>query len=213
MRSVEEIVNHILGQLRMVRDEPVPFFVAVLGAAIAIWLAMGWRYGGVIDNQNSEIASLQEQLNSYKSVFGNAAPEQILKRIADLQNKISLFQLPRRLTSSEKEMLSIHLKPIAAKLKGLIVYSESGSESRRYASDFLDLLRDLKTKPNGPHLSFMIEESQSGIMVGLTNPKEPSQDAKDFIAALKNSGLKVHTTLWSVAPNNIRDFDLFIGPQ
>jgi len=213
MRPVEELVNHVLGQFRMLRDAPVPFIAAVIVAGVVIWLAMDWRYSGIIANRDSEISALKTQIEGYRNVFNGAEPEQVLKKITALQNQIASFLPPRRLTESDKKKLSDQLRPIASELKELIVYSDTSSESRRYATDFLAVLRELELKPTSV-LTLTVEENQEGLMVGLVDPKNPSPAATRFIEALKKADLKIHTTLWSAPqPQSSRDFDLFIGPQ
>jgi hypothetical protein len=58
--------DKILAQVAVVTSAPTPFFIAVLIAAGLIWLAMDWRYGGVITNRDSEISLLKGQRDDYK---------------------------------------------------------------------------------------------------------------------------------------------------
>jgi hypothetical protein len=51
-------------------------------------------------------------------------------------------------------------------------------------------------------------------LVGLPHPDKPSNNAKMFFSALKQSGFSPRFTDWNIktVPSNLYNFDLFVGP-
>jgi hypothetical protein len=60
------VIDHALGEIRVIKDAPVAYFCCVLIIApIAYWGYWGasWRYGVIIENKESLISYLQRQLD------------------------------------------------------------------------------------------------------------------------------------------------------
>jgi hypothetical protein len=58
---VEAFIKYILGEFRVITDTPLSFFTSLVVAIVIIWIAMNWRYGGVIDNKDAEITTLKSE--------------------------------------------------------------------------------------------------------------------------------------------------------
>ena len=63
-------MDDIETQFDAVRRAPIPFVVALLAVGAALWGALEWRYGGVIDRQSQRI----EQLEQRAGITGVSGP-------------------------------------------------------------------------------------------------------------------------------------------
>jgi len=45
---LEIVIKYILGESRTIRDAPASTIVVALGILVVVWVAMDWRYAGVI---------------------------------------------------------------------------------------------------------------------------------------------------------------------
>lgn len=116
MPSIEQIVNQILGQFRMIRSAPIPYISALVVCIFAAWYVADLRYDTVVENQRSEISSLKTQLAEYRGLGG--APSDLRKRIAALEKRIS----GRSLTGeARKRFIAALKKADTIKLKVSII--------------------------------------------------------------------------------------------
>jgi hypothetical protein len=104
MAPVQDFINQVIGQVRMVWSVLVPFLSAVAVCGLLIWGAMDWRYSGIIANRDSEVSSLKTQLAQYQRLGG--APDDVRKRIDKLEERI----LGRFLTDEAKAKFVTVLK-------------------------------------------------------------------------------------------------------
>jgi hypothetical protein len=98
----------ILSQIVVVKDAPVPFFVALLVLAGIIWTGMDWRYAsiiaqrdGIIANRDSEISLLKGERDGYKDKLSGATPDQAKARIDALEARLAAVE-PRKLTADQR---------------------------------------------------------------------------------------------------------------
>lgn len=66
----------------MVKAAPLPFAIAVVFAAAAIWIAIGWSYSGVLASKNAQIELQDRQLAALRESAGARGPSQ--KNITDV---------------------------------------------------------------------------------------------------------------------------------
>lgn len=98
----------------------------------------------------------------------------------------------------------------------LVIYAMADSEPRQYAAQFVDAFRTfgIEVRPREVPLSMGMPDI--GLMIGVTNFADPSDEAKKFKDLLTSAGLDVHYTPWTkmVGLDDASvDFDLFIGPK
>jgi hypothetical protein len=58
---MEAIIKYVVGEMRVIAEAPAIFTIALLVLSAAVWWAMDWRYGSIINNQGSEIKLLERQ--------------------------------------------------------------------------------------------------------------------------------------------------------
>ena len=197
--------------MRVISNAPVVFGAALLILAAGIWWAMDWRYSGVVTNRDAEISSLRTQRDEYKEKLSGASPDQAAQRIAALEAAIKEFEPKpqRHLTEEQKKKLTEELTPLAKDIKQIFVFAELGRESTRYATDFMQVFKNAGIEPIGPISTIPNYASETGILVGLTDPKKPSDLATKYMAALRAADFNIGITTWSV-PLGTLDFDLYI---
>ena len=118
----------------------------------------------------------------------------------------------RHLTDSQKEQLLNALRPLAASIPNLMVFTEGTPEQMRYAWDFMDVLKRSGIEIIGPLQGVAESPTDKGVMVGVPNPDHPSELNIRFANALRAAGLEVHFTKGaSQLPTEPIDFDLLIG--
>src|SRR5580704_17923206 len=75
-------VVRLLEQWASVRAAPLPFGIAVVFAAAAIWVAIGWSYSGVLASKNAQIELQDRQLADLREALAGRGPSQ--KNIVDV---------------------------------------------------------------------------------------------------------------------------------
>jgi hypothetical protein len=122
----------------------------------------------------------------------------------------------RRLTEDDKASLRKNFDGHKKDFPLIIVSSVDTIEAERYAYDFTSFLTDrgfiVASNPNAVPL----EESDTGLMVGVIDPDKPSESAKLFTKLLLDSGLRIKQVKFGEGKPPIPmpvDFDLFIGER
>ena len=89
---LEIVIKYILGESRTIRDAPASTIVVALGILVVVWVAMDWRYAGVIASRDGIIASREAEIkllaterDDYKDKLGGASPDQAKLRIDALE--------------------------------------------------------------------------------------------------------------------------------
>jgi hypothetical protein len=213
---MEAFIRYVVGELKEIARTPLTFITASLVIAAAIWWAMDWRYSGIIDNLKSDLEIARDQRDDYKNKLSGATPDQVVRKIADLEKRIGEIEPhpPRILTDEQKQKLTDALSPLAKDIGAIQVYADSSTEPMHFSREFMALFRRIGIAPVGPQPSYA-DSSQRGVFVGLVDPDNPSALAKKFIEALK-TGVDVQTTKWGgddwkppTVPGH--DFDLFVS--
>ena len=50
----EIVIKYILGEFRTIRNAPASAMAITLGVFSVVWIAMDWRYAGIISNRDAE---------------------------------------------------------------------------------------------------------------------------------------------------------------
>lgn len=100
----------------MIWAAPRPFILALIAATGLIWLAMQWRYNGIIENNTSANSLVTAQRDDYKEKLGGASPEQAKARIDGLEKKVAELNArlgpPYPLADEEKDRLARTLEGV-----------------------------------------------------------------------------------------------------
>jgi hypothetical protein len=78
---MDQFINYVLDEMRVIGDAPVVFAGAVAVIAGAIWWAMSWRYSRIIRNRERTIAL-------YKNRLDGASPDEAKAKIDSLEGQI-----------------------------------------------------------------------------------------------------------------------------
>jgi hypothetical protein len=161
---VEPFIKYILGEFRMIANAPVSYIVAVLGAALLIWIALGWRYDAIINNKDSEITLLKSQRDDYRDKLGGASPDQAKARIDDLERRIG----PRYpLTADQEKKLGAALERVPSNERFEVVVF-CPHNAALYANIMVKFFNDHGWKAKANPI-FIITSTSSGVGVGLSN--------------------------------------------
>ncbi len=108
----EIVVKYILGESRTLRNAPASAIAIILGVFSVVWIAMDWRYAGIIANRDGIIASREAAINliatqrdDYKDKLGGASPEQAKSRMDALEKANATL-------SARLSVISKRLKPV-----------------------------------------------------------------------------------------------------
>jgi hypothetical protein len=78
----EQFVQYVLGEVRLIAEAPLVFGAAVLFLGAMIWVALRWRYSGIIEHSNRIIAL-------YKARLNGATPDQAKAKIDSLEGQVA----------------------------------------------------------------------------------------------------------------------------
>ncbi len=108
----EIVIKYILGESRTLRNAPASAIAIILGVFSVVWIAMDWRYAGIIANRDGIIASREAAINliatqrdDYKDKLGGASPEQAKSRMDALEKANATL-------SARLSVISKRLKPV-----------------------------------------------------------------------------------------------------
>ena len=78
---LEQFIQYLQGEVRLIADAPLVFGAAVLFLGAIIWVALRWRYSGIIERSSRMIALYKERLNG-------ATPDQAKAKIDSLEGQV-----------------------------------------------------------------------------------------------------------------------------
>jgi hypothetical protein len=108
----EIVIKYIVGESRTLRNAPASAIAIILGVFSVVWIAMDWRYAGIIANRDGIIASREAELkliatqrDDYKDKLGGASPDQAKSRMDVLEQANTAL-------SARLSVISKRLKPV-----------------------------------------------------------------------------------------------------
>ncbi|KJC35657.1 hypothetical protein UP09_31015 [Bradyrhizobium sp. LTSP885] len=181
---------------------------------VAIVTALGIGFAVSHFLSSTEVSALKQQVELYKAKLQVGSPDEALKKLKDLEDRVQAIQPKpdRQLSQEQKKSLAASLAPIAKDITQLWIFYEGTGEEARFANDFAAVLRDLKIPTFGPMPGYGSLSTDRGVLVGLRDPRKPSALALRFIDALRQGGIDASTTYWAGDQGDI-DFDLFVAGQ
>lgn len=106
---LEIVFKYILGESRTIRNAPASAIAIAFGAFAIVWIAMDWRYAGIIASRDGIIASREAAINliatqrdDYKEKLGGVSPDQAKSRVDALES--SNANLAARLAAISKRV-------------------------------------------------------------------------------------------------------------
>ena len=201
-RLLENHLAHVWRRLHVVREHwPTIGAVAAL-SIITTWFVSNLVYVQQIDVLKNHNSFLQDRLNVFQ------------------QNQAAAAATPpsqwRRLSDRERGLLFSALKQPEQRPRVIVIYAMADSEPRQYAAQFVDVFRTFDIDVRAREVPLSMVMADVGLMVGVTNFSNPSDEARKFMDILRSAGLQVHYTLWTKVTgldDSPVDFDLFIGPK
>lgn len=169
----------------------------------------------------AQLVELKNQLGAASHQSPPASPKTIVRYIqapAPVQTPVRLevetngtiAQSP--FTDDQEAALVKLLTPLVGQNPTIPVYSTGGDDEKRYTHFMIKLLKKIGYKPVGPLPVPIADPSESGVMVGVPDPKKPPPAAQQFLNAIHSAGIDVHFTPWSMASPD-KPFDLYLGPM
>jgi len=84
--SLQDFIN-LLREQRDVIARAWPSLLAIIAvAAVGIWIALDWRYSGIVANRDSEISALKTELSLFEPIQGQSSD--IAKRVEAIEERL-----------------------------------------------------------------------------------------------------------------------------
>ena len=104
---IDNIKTYLFDELDVLIGAPFTFVLGFSASASLVWLALSWRYGGVIETLKARIAARDDQIAEYKSKLAGATPDQARALIDALEARLRRLE-PRRINPEVlREMIEI----------------------------------------------------------------------------------------------------------
>jgi hypothetical protein len=137
----EIVIKYILGESRTLRNAPASAVAIILGVFAVVWIAMDWRYAGIIANRDGIIASRDAAINliatqrdDYKDKLGGASPDQAKSRMDALEK--ANVSLSARLSEISKRVKPVYPLEDEKKDKLIQLLGEVPKNSRFHVDIF-----------------------------------------------------------------------------
>ena len=137
----EIVFKYILGESKTLRAAPASSIAIILGVFAVVWIAMDWRYAGIIANRDGIIASrdaaiklIETQRDDYKDKLGGASPDQAKSRMDALEKANT--NLSSRLSTISKRLKPIYPLEDEEKERLIHLLSEVPKNSRFHVDIF-----------------------------------------------------------------------------
>ncbi len=137
----EIVFKYILGESKTLRAAPASFTAIILGVFAVVWIAMDWRYAGIIANRDGIIAGrdaairlTEIQRDDYKDKLGGASPDQAKSRMDALEKANT--NLSTRLSTISKRLKPTYPLEDEEKERLIQLLSEVPKNSRFHVDIF-----------------------------------------------------------------------------
>jgi len=61
-----DAIRYVLGEIQVIKTAPVAFAACVAASVAIAWVAMRWRYSGVISNKEAELVLVKAERDDYR---------------------------------------------------------------------------------------------------------------------------------------------------
>jgi hypothetical protein len=103
---LEQFVQYVLGEVRLIAEAPLVFAAAVLFLGAIIWAALRWRYSGIIEHRSRIIALYKARLNGATPDQAKAKMDSLEGQVASLKNREWPKLTPAAVTDFESVLAS-----------------------------------------------------------------------------------------------------------
>jgi hypothetical protein len=203
------------GAFRALREEwptvklaPGSFIlIALVAAAVGFAVSTLW-WSGTVSALRERLSFAQDKLQV--ALANPANPAALLTKSQDQG---------RHLSDSEKRCIISKFKDATKDFPAVIISAFPNDEAQKFANDFLGLFLRMGYQSGilpGKPMSY----GDTGIIIGMKDPKNPSDKAKRFKELIGACiTLNERELVWDITPAVLLpqlasiDFDLFIGPS
>jgi hypothetical protein len=137
---LDQLTTHVAAQARAIADAPVVYFASLLALAGIMYLAMRWRYGGMISDLEERLKAREDGLAEFAEKLNTGSPDEAKARVDRLEARLSelTHQLaPRRLTDRQRVIIrDVTIRPVRVNCSIEIEHDMSCSDCKSYAQDF-----------------------------------------------------------------------------
>ena len=200
MEKLWETIWRVLSEdWRVMRQNWKVYLAFQAVVVLALWAIFNWHFSGMIETDDTTIQSQLAMIESLKDTLDGEGPLQVQRHLTETQKKCLISNL----SGSLKDFIL---------LPNMAIYSVPGEEQEIYASDFYTLFTNMGFKAVFIPDSIPEHDNDSGVIVGLANPENPSKNALKVENALLSCGFAITTEPSSVsAAFGALDFDIFIN--
>ena len=87
---LDSVIKYIVQEFRVIGEAPIVFTAAILAVLLVCWLALDWRYTGILENRDAELRLAKTQRDDYRNKLDGQSPDQARAKIEALEAKIRL---------------------------------------------------------------------------------------------------------------------------
>jgi hypothetical protein len=187
-------VKDIFGQVKMIKDAPVPYLVSLLVASLVMWRLVDWHYEARIDNRESAIRALQIEVDQFKEVLNVTSPKQAAMLLSTLEKKIEAMQAasgPRHIKEDKFRILVDGLKAIKDPLSLSIGHEMPCNDCNHYASELANAFeKALGWSFSQPLLIAPLQKSPKGVALVVPDQTKLSQGVLQIAKALRDAEIE-----------------------
>jgi len=179
----DKIWERLSGEWRVIKQNWQVFGAFQIVVILALWAILSWHFSGMIDTQDTTIQSQLAMIESLKDTLDGEGPLKTQRHLSDTQKKC----LTSNFNGSLKDFVAV---------PNIAIYSVPGEEQEIYANDFYSLFLTIGFKPVFIPDAVPEHDDDSGVIVGLSNPKNPSKNALKVENALLRGRQKISESGW-----------------
>lgn len=180
---LERASRYLLRELRAIGRAPVTFITSVIVAALLISSGLFWSL-------RQETMTLQHQIAEYRDSLGGASAREAKTALETLADEVSELQArlkPRRMTSTQRQMLGERLKVVPGAQYPVAIVHEGGCwDCPQYAADFDAAFRSIPGwRVSNRVIMGLVQRPSRGLALVLVDPSRPSAQESVVLAALQ----------------------------
>lgn len=161
----------------------------LVAAALAIWLVVNWRYGGIVSSLRARLKLAEERNGAFEREFPGKTPAQAAARLRRLEAYMALLPA-RRLTDEQKRAIAGAGSPPADATRVAIVHDSVSAEVGRYARDIVEAYSATPGWNVVDDFYPMTPQPLAvGVAVGLADLANPTQTETLVLLAMRDAGI------------------------
>jgi hypothetical protein len=181
----EWIKTYFLEEWDVLTSAPFTFLLATIVTGSLIWLAMRWRYEGIIDTLKSRLAAKDDKITDYKEKLEGASPDEAKAVIDALEKRLEKLE-PRKLDRACGAKMVGILKAHAGKVD--IAQDMQSADARLLAIALADVFSEAGWTVQSPAVLGPSNPPVEGIAVTVRDIEDLSEQDKAIFAAMEACG-------------------------